>query len=375
MPLRTPTLLLTGLVVGALTCLISTALAGPLPAISGHIDVPISTLPAILTTDPSPHSDGSTAIVPAARSRGAPLTDPSPSGHPNSPAMPAAPRHGARPTDPQPSGHPNSPAMPAGPTHAIPRTYPPPNSRPEVPAGSGHGTPHTYPPLDSHPATPVVPVAADPSRCAAAVGSSLNGRPDVAFDAATAQRSRTPSAGAWVSSAGAGPARRTATPGRASTGTSPGWASGLSPPRLPPSRPGRFGWPLAPPHPVVRPFKPPATQYGSGHRGVDLGGQPGEPVLAAGDGVVVFAGSLAGRGVVSIDHGGGLRTTYEPLTVLVSAGRRVERGTVIGQLAPGHEGCAKAPACLHWGARRGREYLDPLGLLSSGHVRLLPWEG
>jgi murein DD-endopeptidase MepM/ murein hydrolase activator NlpD len=132
---------------------------------------------------------------------------------------------------------------------------------------------------------------------------------------------------------------------------------------------------LAAPHPVVRPFKPPATQYGPGHRGVDLGGQPGEPVLAAGDGVVVFAGSLAGRGVVSIDHGGGLRTTYEPLTVVVSAGRRVERGTVIGQLAPGHEGCVKAPACLHWGARRGREYLDPLGLLSSGHVRLLPWEG
>jgi murein DD-endopeptidase MepM/ murein hydrolase activator NlpD len=132
---------------------------------------------------------------------------------------------------------------------------------------------------------------------------------------------------------------------------------------------------LAPPHPVVRPFRPPATQYGPGHRGVDLGGQPGEPVLAAGDGVVVYAGPLAGRGVVSIDHGGGLRTTYEPLTVLVSAGQRVERGTMIGQLASGHEGCAKAPACLHWGARRGREYLDPLGLLSAGHVRLLPWEG
>jgi murein DD-endopeptidase MepM/ murein hydrolase activator NlpD len=132
---------------------------------------------------------------------------------------------------------------------------------------------------------------------------------------------------------------------------------------------------LAPPHPVVRPFEPPANQYGPGHRGVDLGGQPGEPVLATGAGVVVFAGPLAGRDVVSIDHGGGLRTTYEPLTVLVSTGQRVERGTVIGQLAPGHEGCVTAPACLHWGARRGREYLDPLGLLSAGHVRLLPWEG
>ena len=143
----------------------------------------------------------------------------------------------------------------------------------------------------------------------------------------------------------------------------------------PPPQPGeRFTWPLASPHPVVRPFEAPATPYGPGHRGVDLGGQPGGPVTAAGDGVVVYAGQLAGRGVVSIDHADGLRTTYEPLTVLVAEGQRVTRGTVIGNLAPGHLGCAEA-ACLHWGARRGTEYLDPLGLLSSGRVRLLPWDG
>jgi murein DD-endopeptidase MepM/ murein hydrolase activator NlpD len=108
---------------------------------------------------------------------------------------------------------------------------------------------------------------------------------------------------------------------------------------------------------------------------VDLGGQPGDPVLAAGDGVVTFAGQLAGRGVVSIAHAGGLRTTYEPLTVLVTAGQRLERGTTIGELAPGHHGCVDAPACLHWGARRGTEYVNPLGLLSTGRVRLLPWDG
>lgn len=82
---------------------------------------------------------------------------------------------------------------------------------------------------------------------------------------------------------------------------------------------------------------------------------------------------VAGRGVVSIDHGGGLRTTYEPLIAQVSAGQRVALGAVIGLLLPGHTGCAGA--CLHWGLRRGAEYLDPLGLLTSGRVRLLPWEG
>jgi murein DD-endopeptidase MepM/ murein hydrolase activator NlpD len=140
-------------------------------------------------------------------------------------------------------------------------------------------------------------------------------------------------------------------------------------------RRGRFGWPLAPPRPVVRPFRAPAGPYGPGHRGVDLGSRPGVPVLSAGDGVVVFAGPVAGRGVVSVDHAGGVRTTYEPLVVLVVRGQRVALGTVLGRLVPGHVGCADAPACLHWGVRRGPEYLDPLGLLSSGRVRLLPWDG
>jgi murein DD-endopeptidase MepM/ murein hydrolase activator NlpD len=134
-----------------------------------------------------------------------------------------------------------------------------------------------------------------------------------------------------------------------------------------------FSWPLAPPHPVVRMFGAPTSPYGPGHRGVDLGGAPGEAVLAAADGVVVFAGQLAGRGVVSIGHDGGLRTTYEPLLPGAAAGQRVVAGAVIGQLAAGHPGCPAA-ACLHWGVRRGVEYLDPLGSLSSGRVRLLPWE-
>lgn len=96
-------------------------------------------------------------------------------------------------------------------------------------------------------------------------------------------------------------------------------------------------------------------------------------MLAAGSGTVVFAGQVAGRPVVSIDHPGGLRTTYEPVLPSVVAGDLVAMGQQIGTLAPGHLGCAAA-ACLHWGVRRGTEYLDPLRLLALGRVRLLPWE-
>jgi murein DD-endopeptidase MepM/ murein hydrolase activator NlpD len=95
-------------------------------------------------------------------------------------------------------------------------------------------------------------------------------------------------------------------------------------------------------------------------------------VLSAGDGVVVFAGMVAGRPVVSLDHADGLRTTYEPVDPSVAPGTRVTRGAPIGALAAGHAGCPVS-ACLHWGLRRGQTYLDPMALLRPSRVRLLPW--
>jgi murein DD-endopeptidase MepM/ murein hydrolase activator NlpD len=132
-------------------------------------------------------------------------------------------------------------------------------------------------------------------------------------------------------------------------------------------------WPLAGEPAVSRAFAPPPSPYAAGHRGVDLVGSPGAPVLAAGAGTVAFAGAVAGRPVVSVDHPGGLRTTYEPVTPAVAAGQVVGAGTPLGELAAGHAGCP-VEACLHWGLRRGEVYLDPLSLLRPPRVRLLPWD-
>jgi murein DD-endopeptidase MepM/ murein hydrolase activator NlpD len=131
-----------------------------------------------------------------------------------------------------------------------------------------------------------------------------------------------------------------------------------------------FGWPLSPPS-VVRWFDPPPQPWLAGHRGVDLAAPPAAPVLAAGPGTVIFAGRVAGRGVISLAHPGGLRTTYEPVTATVSVGDTVAAGAALGTLDAGHPGCPAA-ACLHWGLRRGDRYLDPLALLGLGRVRLLP---
>ncbi len=140
--------------------------------------------------------------------------------------------------------------------------------------------------------------------------------------------------------------------------------------RVPPSASTLWTAPL-PGAAVTRPFDVLPHRFAAGHRGVDLAGAPGAPVLAAGDGVVVFAGMVAGRPVVSVDHAGGLRTTYEPVAASVGAGQAVARGSPLGTLVPGHAGCPVA-ACLHWGLRRGEDYLDPLSLLAPPEIRLLP---
>lgn len=138
-----------------------------------------------------------------------------------------------------------------------------------------------------------------------------------------------------------------------------------------PRLPGPAGWPLAPSPAVIRGFDAPDHEYGPGHRGVDLAAPPGATVHAAVAGQVAFAGSVAGRGVVSIDHGS-YRTTYEPVTPRVRAGQSVGLGQAIGAVADGGH-CATR--CLHWGLRRGSTYLDPLRLIrstgSTGPLRLL----
>jgi len=132
-------------------------------------------------------------------------------------------------------------------------------------------------------------------------------------------------------------------------------------------------WPLQPQPEVVRGFEPPSSEYGAGHRGVDLAGTLGQVVHSALPGRVAFAGRLAGRGVVVVDHGD-TRTTHEPVSTIVHVGDRVAAGQPIGRLELVGSHCFPA-ACLHWGWRRGDVYLDPLRLVGRGPVRLLPLSG
>ncbi|CAI9419088.1 M23 family metallopeptidase [Nocardioides sp. T2.26MG-1] len=129
-------------------------------------------------------------------------------------------------------------------------------------------------------------------------------------------------------------------------------------------------WPLLPVPEVVAGFDPPSDPWGAGHRGVDLLGSPGQTVRASLPGRVTWAGMLAGRGVVVIDHGS-TRTTYEPVGATVGVGTTVAAGDPLGHLTSAGSHCPPR-ACLHWGWIRGETYLDPLRLIGAGPVRLLP---
>jgi len=120
---------------------------------------------------------------------------------------------------------------------------------------------------------------------------------------------------------------------------------------------------------IVRRFDPPDQPWLAGHRGVDIEGTAGQVVVAAMDGTVSFAGMVAGRPVITLQHDGGLSTTYEPVEAAVGAGQRVAAGQPIGTLVAGH--ACPLQACLHWGLRDGSTYLDPLSLLGAGHIRLI----
>lgn len=136
-----------------------------------------------------------------------------------------------------------------------------------------------------------------------------------------------------------------------------------------------WSWPLRPAPAVAREFQPPPSRWAPGHRGVDLVASVGQQVLAPADGVVAFAGRVVDRGVLSITHATGLRTTYEPVDALVGPGAVVARGQPVARVAAAAGHCARA-TCLHWGARRGGVYLDPLSLLRTPEPPvLLPLAG
>lgn len=117
-------------------------------------------------------------------------------------------------------------------------------------------------------------------------------------------------------------------------------------------------WPTTGPHTIS------GNDYGPSHQGIDITAPEGTPVLAAGNGVVVFAGwNNTGYGnVIMIDHGDGYVTVYAHLeqgSFLVKtcdgvfAGQQIASADSTGNSTGSH---------LHFEVRRFGQTLNPWAL-------------
>jgi len=118
-------------------------------------------------------------------------------------------------------------------------------------------------------------------------------------------------------------------------------------------------WPVAE-FRLERRYEAPAHRYGAGHRGIDLRPVESIDVRAPAAGSIAFSGMVAGRGILTIDHGDGLVTTLEPVDSPLEEGASVARGAVVGAVALGGH---TASGAVHFGVRLHGEYINPLLLL------------
>ena len=106
------------------------------------------------------------------------------------------------------------------------------------------------------------------------------------------------------------------------------------------------------------------TQFSDpGYKGIALSGAEGDPVLAAGDGRVVYSGSgLRGYGnLVIVKHEGDFLTAYaHNRSILVSEGQTVKRGQKIAELGKTDSEIPK----LHFEVRRAGKPVDPMKFLA-----------
>lgn len=134
----------------------------------------------------------------------------------------------------------------------------------------------------------------------------------------------------------------------------------------------RYDWPLTKPVTIASAFDPPERPWMAGHRGVDLSTGSGTVIRAPAHGMVSFAGMVAGKRVVSIRHGDGMVSTFEPAFTTLSVGDVVSRGQAVARTTSGSDHCDDR--CLHWGLKHavsGR-YVNPVAFAGDYDIVLKP---
>ena len=129
--------------------------------------------------------------------------------------------------------------------------------------------------------------------------------------------------------------------------------------------------PIGIPSRVTSPFGmriDPFRKRPSWHGGIDMGAGWNAPIVAAGPGKVVYAGTKSGYGrVVDVDHGGGFVSRYAHLKRIVAKkGQEVEIGDKLGTM--GSTGRSTGPHLHYEVLFHGKQY-NPVEFIKAGkHV-------
>jgi len=101
------------------------------------------------------------------------------------------------------------------------------------------------------------------------------------------------------------------------------------------------------------------------HKGIDIEGNVGTPIKAAGKGIVIYSGWQSGYGyTVIISHGYGITTVYAHNSKnLVKKGQIVKKGDIIAKL--GNTGRSTGPH-VHFEIRINGQAVDPIKYLQGG---------
>ena len=116
---------------------------------------------------------------------------------------------------------------------------------------------------------------------------------------------------------------------------------------------------------VINQYEAPLTEYGAGHRGVDLEAPIGTEVIAPVSGEISFSGQVGYRESITILFGNSFRTSLEPVCSEFIEGTPVLAGDVIGTVCEpdiSYQWHCEF-TCLHFGTRTDSGYFSPLALL------------
>jgi hypothetical protein len=119
---------------------------------------------------------------------------------------------------------------------------------------------------------------------------------------------------------------------------------------------------------VIRPFLRPSSDWGAGHRGVDIVADADSMVLSPHSSTIGFANLAFGVPTVVLDHDDGSSEVFQPVCLVESAGlgQKLDAGELFGAFCSNesNDGHCGQLGCIHWSYRLDKDtYINPLRMV------------